>query len=135
MPLPFLDTNVFLRHLRQDHPLHSAKASAILRRIERGEIQARTSGIVIVETVVSLQRGDKQPRPLIAAALLELLSLPGIVLPGKTLYTAAFDLYLTSALGFADWYHVALMQREHIDEIFTFDEGFDRIPGVTRREE
>jgi predicted nucleic acid-binding protein len=31
MALPFLDTNILLRHLSQDHPDHSPRATALLK--------------------------------------------------------------------------------------------------------
>ncbi|MBI4496522.1 MAG: PIN domain-containing protein [Chloroflexi bacterium] len=134
MALPFLDTNILLRHLRQDHPLLSPQATAILARIEQGELQVRTSDIVIFETVYTLQRSYQQPRDRIAEALLPLIDLPGIVLPGKRHYRKVFALYRASALGFADCYHVVLMQRLGITEVLGFDTDFDRIPGLQRRE-
>jgi len=132
--LPFLDTNIFLRHLRQDDPIRSPKATAILARIELGELVVRTADTVIFETVFTLQRGYHQARPQIAAAVLPLIELPGIVLPGKRAYRAVFSLYQTSRLGFADCYHVVLMQRLGLNEIFSFDTDFDRVPGIVRRE-
>lgn len=134
MSLHFLDTNVFLRHLRHDDPVLSPNATAIFSRIEQGKIQVRTSDTVIFETVFTLQRSYKQSRDRIAEALLPLIELPGILLPGKTLYHQAFALYRTGRLGFADCYHVALMQRLGITEIFSFDTDFDHIPGVVRKE-
>lgn len=134
MALPFLDTNILLRHLLRDDPVLSAKATAILERIERGEIQACTSDIVVFETVFTLQRSYKQPRDAIADAVLPLIELPGIVLPGKRQYRRVFSLYRSSALDFADCYRVILMQRSGISEILSFDTDFDRVPGVTRRE-
>lgn len=130
----FLDTNILLRHLRQDNLILSAKATAILERIERRELQARTSEIVIFETVFTLQRSYKQPRDSIADAVLPLIELPGIVLPGKRQYRKVFALYRTSPLGFADCYHVVLMQQLGISEILSFDTDFDRVPNITRRE-
>ena len=109
MTLPFLDTNVFLRHLRQDHATLAPKASAIFVRIEQGDQQVRTSDIVIFETVFTLQRSYRQPRDLISAALLPLIELQGIILPGKRIYRRAFALYTEGRLGFADCYHIALM--------------------------
>jgi len=117
MANPFLDTNVFLRHLRQDDPILSAKATAILQRIERGELVVRTADTVIFETVFTLQRGYKQTRERIAAAILPLLELPGIVLPGKRAYRKVFALYRQGPLGFADCYHVVLMGRQKLQEI------------------
>ena len=134
MSAPFLDTNIFLRHFLQDDPLLSPKATAIFFRIEEGEIQARTSDTVIFETVFTLQRTYRQPRDRIAEAILPLIDLPGIVLPGKRLYRRVFELYRTTPLGFADCYHVALMERLGITEILSFDTDFDRNPGIKRRE-
>jgi len=134
MALPFLDTNILLRHLRQDHPVLSPKATAILARIEAGELRVRTSDTVLFETVFALQRSYREPRARIAAALLPLLDLPGIVLPGKRRYRQVFALYCSSPLGFADCSHVVLMQRLGINEIFSFDTDFDRVPGLRRRE-
>jgi predicted nucleic acid-binding protein len=85
--------------------------------------------------VFSVQRGCQQPRSLIAAALLPLINLPSIVLPGKRSYRDTFHLYENGPLGFADCYHVVLMQRLGSSEIFSFDRHFDRVSGVTRRED
>lgn len=134
MNLQFLDTNVFLRHLRQDDPILSPKATAIFSRIEQGEIRVRISDVVIFETVFTLQRSYKQSRKRIAEALLPLIELPGIILPGKILYRRVFSLYATGSLGFADCYHVVLVQRLGITEILSFDTDFDHIPGVVRKE-
>lgn len=134
MALPFLDTNVFLRHLRQDDPLFSPKATAILTRIEQGDLRVRTADTVVFETVFTLQRFYQQPRASIADALLPLIELPGILLPGKRAYRRVFALYRSTPLGFADCCHVVLMQRLKLTEILSFDTGFDKIPGIKRRE-
>src|SRR5205085_3728742 len=79
--VPFLDTNIFLRHLRQDNAFLSPKATAIFTRIEQGQLQVRTADTVIFETVFTLQRSYQQPRERIAEGVLSLLELPGISLP------------------------------------------------------
>ena len=134
MALPFLDTNILLRHLTQDHPAHSRRATAYLARIERGELQVRTADTVIFETVFTLQRFYRQPREAIRDALLPLLELPGIVLPGKRRFRRVFDLYIERNLSFADAYHAVLMEHLKLTEIATFDRGFDRAPGIRRIE-
>jgi predicted nucleic acid-binding protein len=115
--------------------VRSPKATTLLARIEQGELVVRTADTVIFETVFTLQRGYQQPRALIAAAVLPLIELPGIILPGKRAYRAVFALYQTSPMGFADCYHVVLMQRLGLSEILSFDTDFDRIPGIRRRED
>jgi predicted nucleic acid-binding protein len=134
MALPFLDTNVLLRHLLQDHPQQSARCTAYLARIERGEIKVRTAETVVFEAVFTLQRQYAVPKSEIRDNLLPLLELPGIVLPGKRRLRRVFDLYVDLNLSFIDAYHVALMQRLGLDRIVSFDKGFDRAPGITRLE-
>lgn len=79
----FLDTNILLRHLLQDHPDQFPRSTAYLERIEAGEVQARISNTVIFETVFTLQRTNRRPKEKIRDSLLPLLELPGIILPGK----------------------------------------------------
>lgn len=134
MSLPFLDTNVFLRHLLGDHPDHSPRASAYISRIERGELSAHTADTVIFEVVFTLERGYKQPKALIRTVLLALLDLPGIVLPAKDRLRQTFDLYVNLNISFADAYHAVLMQERGLDEIVSFDPHFNRVPGLKRTE-
>jgi len=128
----FLDTNVLLRHLLQDEPGQSARATAFLKRVERGELQVRLADTVIFEAVFTLQRQYRQPKDKIRNALLPLLELPGIVLPGKRRFRKVFDLYVERNLPFADAYHATLMEHLGLSEIATFDSDFDRIPGIRR---
>jgi predicted nucleic acid-binding protein len=134
MATVFLDTNVLLRHLLQDHPEHSPKATAFLERIERGDVQARISDVVIMELAFTLQRSYKQPKAQIRDVLLALLDLPGLELPGKRRYRKVFDLYVDLNISFADAYHAVLMQQLGIQEVISFDRDFDRVPWAKRSE-
>jgi len=134
MALPFLDTNVLLRHLLQDHPQQSPRSTAYLARIEHGEIKVRTADTVVFEAVFTLQRQYGVPKADIRDNLLPILELPGIVLPGKRRLRKVFDLYVDLNLPFADAYHVALMQRLGLRHIVSFDKEFSRVPGMTRVE-
>jgi predicted nucleic acid-binding protein len=134
MDVPFLDTNILLRHLAGDHPQLSPKATALLGRVERGDLTVRISDLVIFETVFSLQRAYRVPREQIVAALAPVIELPGILLPGKRQYQRVFELYTTTPLGFADCFHVVLMQRLGITDVLSFDTDFDRVPGILRKE-
>jgi predicted nucleic acid-binding protein len=132
MALTFLDTNILLRHLLQDHPVHSPKATAYLERIEQGELSVRTADTVIFETVFVLERSYHQPKPKIRDLLLDLVELPNVILPRKRRLRAAFDLYVNLNLPFADAYHAALMRELKLVEIATFDLDFDHVPGIRR---
>ena len=130
----FLDTNVLLRHLLQDHPTLSPKATAILDRIEGQGLKARISDAVVFEVVFTLQRAYKRPRDRIAEVLLPLIELPGIVLPGKRRYRQVFALYRSGSIGFVDCYHIVLMRQLGLKEILSFDAHFDHLPDIERRE-
>lgn len=134
MTATFLDTNVILRHLLQDDPEQSPKATAFLIRIERGELKVRASELVIFETVFTLQRRYQQPKARIREILLPLLLLPGILLPGKRGWMKVFNTYVDLNLSFADAYHVVLMEKLKLSEIATFDTDFDRVSGIKRVE-
>jgi uncharacterized protein len=134
MAPPFLDTNILLRHLLGDHPQQSPRATAFLARIERGEIRVSTADTVIFEAVFTLQRYYRQPKTKIRDAILPLIELPGIVLPGKRRFRRAFELYVEQNLPFADAYHAALMESQGISEIVTFDAHFEHIAGLHKME-
>ena len=134
MDLVFLDTNVLLRHLLADVAEQSERATATIEKIERRELRVRLADTVIFEAVFTLGRTYRQPREKIREALLALLELPGMVLPGKRMFRRAFDLYVDLNIPFADAYHAALMERLEISQVLSFDKDFDRVPGVGRIE-
>ena len=134
MPIPFLDTNILLRHLLDDHPEQSPRATAYLARVEAGDVRVRIAETVVFETVFTLQRQYGHSRAAIRDTLLPLIDLPGIILPGKRRFRRVFDLYVDLNLPFVDAYHAVLMDDLGLTEIVTFDREFDRVPGVTRLE-
>ena len=132
--LPFLETNIFLRHLRQDHVDFSPRATALLRRIEHDALKVRTVDTVIFETVFTLERFYKQSKEAIRDAFLPLIELPGIVLPGKRRFRQVFGYYIDQNIAFADAYHAVVMESFQLTQIISFDRDFNRIPSVTRVE-
>ena len=134
MSPPFLDSNILLCHLHGEHPEHSPRATALLGRIERGELEAQLSDMVVFETVFTLERSYKIPKIEIRDAILALLSLPGIILPGKRRYVRVFEFYAEYNLPFGDAYIAAEMERVGATAIYSFDRQFNRVPGIARLE-
>lgn len=133
--LPFLDTNIFVRHLTQDNATLSPRATAFIRRIEAGEVTVRTTDTVIFETVFTLQSFYRIARPQIRAGLEPLLKLPSIRLQGKRRYGRTFELYVSfPSLSFADCYHVAFMESQGLTDFISFDKGLSRVSTITRKE-
>lgn len=54
MSLRFLDANIFLRHLLNDHPTQSPACLALIRAVEQGKVPAWTSDLVLSEVVFVL---------------------------------------------------------------------------------
>jgi predicted nucleic acid-binding protein len=132
---PFLDTNILVRHFLQDHGELSPKATAIIDRIERDELTVRLSDIVVFETVFVLERAYKIPQESIASFVLRVLEFPKVLLPDKQQYRDVFALYTSPGRDFADCYHAVMMGRLGVDEVLSFDQDLDKLPGVSRREE
>ena len=132
--LPFLETNIFLRHLREDHADFSPRATALLARIEQGSLKVRTADTVIFETVFTLERFYKQSREAIRDAFLPLIELPGIVLPGKRRFRKVFAYYIDKNISFADAYHAVSMESLRLRQIISFDRDFNRVATVERME-
>jgi predicted nucleic acid-binding protein len=89
--LPLLDTNPLIRHLLDHHAAHSPRAHALFARIEGGAGRVRTTDTVLFELVYTLEGHYKVPRPEIRGVVLDLLRIPGIVLPGKRAYRRIFE--------------------------------------------
>jgi predicted nucleic acid-binding protein len=132
-PFAFLDTNILLRHLLGDVPEQSARASALLKRVEAG-LRVRITEAVVFEAVFTLQRTYQRTRQEICDNLVPILELPTIALPGKAIMIQAFHLFIQTPLSMVDAYHAALMAELGLTEIYSFDPHFDRVPGIKRIE-
>jgi len=133
--LPLLNTNLLLRHLTQDHSDLSPRATALIRHIEAGDLEVRTTDTVVFETVYTLQRFYRVPRAQVRAIVMPILDLRGIRLTGKHRYRRTFDLYVTiTALSFADCYHAAYMESANLTDLIGFDRDMDRVSTIVRKE-
>ena len=92
--LPLVDSNIFLRHIRQDHPDHSLRSSAYIARIEAGELTVTTNELVLFETIYMLQSFYHMSKPDIAAVLLPIISLPNLKILGKGRLHRALEWYV-----------------------------------------
>ncbi len=130
----FLDTNILLRYFTRDDEEKARKALALLQHIENGEEKVETSLPVIFETIFTLQRYYKAPRSRIKDLLLLVLRLRDLRLPAKNLCIAALDIFVKQNISYADAFNAIYMQSKGITEVYSWDEDFDRIEGLTRIE-
>lgn len=132
MKVQFLDANIILRHFLGDVAAQSEAATDYFRSIEKGEVRVRITDTVVFEVVFTLERTYSYSKAKIREGLLPLLSLSGIILPGKRRIRQSLDLYVNLNLPFADAYYAVQMEKLKIKEIVSFDRHFDRIPGIIR---
>ncbi len=132
----FLDANVILRYLTKDHPDHSARAFAFLRRVETGEIEATITEAVLAEVVHVLSSKTLYhfPRTEIQERLVAVLTLKGMRLRAKGTYIRALDIYATTNLDFVDALLVAQVEQTKDAIVVSFDRDYRKIPSVTREE-
>ncbi len=91
---------------------------------------------MLVESVqvLSSKRLYNRSHTEIRAFLTEVFDSRGLRLPRATLYRRALDLYAETNIDFGDALNVAHVERAGWASIVSFDQHYDRIPWVLRRE-
>ena len=92
----FVDTNVFLRFLTNDHPAQANAVRRILQRAVAGEILLQTSVLVIAEIVWTLESYYQLSRQEVKAKVLAIVNTPGLRVENADLILQAALLYTNS---------------------------------------
>lgn len=130
----FLDTNVLLRYFTRDDERKADAALALLQRIEQGEERVVVAHTVIFETVFTLESFYKVPRSLIRDLVLSIVTLHGIELANKSVYSEALELYAERKVSFVDAWNAVFMRANGLLEIYSWDTDFDAMPWLARIE-
>lgn len=115
----WLDTNVILRFLLNDHPDHSAKARALIGRAERGELSLHVPIYILCETVYVLE-SRTYTKSEVSDAISLFLAIPGIHIDNLPLVQTSLTQYRNMNVDFGD----ALLYSQCADEggtILTFN--------------
>lgn len=133
---PFIDTNVLVAYLSKDDPSKQAAAAALFDRIGRGELVVYATDTVIADCVyvLSSPRLYRVPRDAIADMLLTLVRQTGFQVSDRQTMTHALQLYGYANIKFDDAYIIASMSSAGSQTLYSWDKGFDRIPGIDRME-
>lgn len=129
----FVDSNIPMYVAGREHPLRGA-ALRLLERARAGELEICTSTEVLQEILyryAALKRRD------LAGAVYDLfVQLCPVVLPVTLADTdrARSLIVAQPAVTVRDALHAAVMLNHDIIQIATFDDDFDRIPGIERLE-
>lgn len=132
----FLDTNIFLRALLNDHPTFSPACQKLIQRIKKGELEAFTSDLVIAEIVFIL--GNKKrhayTKSQMKAVLIPLLSLEYLSTPSKPYWKTIFGIYVEKNIDFIDAYNAIVMHSQKSTHLYSYDRDFEKIASLKRRE-
>jgi predicted nucleic acid-binding protein len=136
MAYPFLDTDIIIRFLTGDDLAKQAAAAALFARIERGSTTVAAPVTVIADAVYVLHshRLYNKSRAEVATLLIPLVRLANVRIPQRRILLRALELYGQSASGFGDAMLLAAMESAKATILYSYDEGFDRVPGITREE-
>jgi predicted nucleic acid-binding protein len=133
----FIDTNVVIRVLTGDDTAKAEAAQQLLERLEDGTEEAFTSEAVVAEIffVLTSPRQYGMGRADAAARVRPILAARGLYLDAKLVVQRAVAVYEAhSQLDFEDALSVAHMESRGIDQIVSYDRGFDSVEGVARIE-
>lgn len=127
----FVDSNIPMYVAGRDHP-HREASRRFLERARNGEIEICTSTEVLQEILyryAALKRRD------LAASVYELfVRLCPVVFPVTLADTdrARTLIIANERATVRDAMHVAVMMNNSVEEIATFDDGFDTFKGIAR---
>ncbi len=135
----FLDANIFIyayykpkRQLTQKESQMKEYAKKIIASISQGKEEVITTVVHVSEIVNILKHG--MPLDQLITVIRGLFMLDNVKIKGVTreAYFAATELGDDLKLDINDALAVDIMRLNSLKEIYSFDENFDRIEGITR---
>jgi predicted nucleic acid-binding protein len=130
----FIDTNIFLRYLTKDDPSKYERCREMFKRALEGDIAISTSGMVIAELVWTLLSYYKVPKAEVVEKISVILGTPNLFIPDKNVLIDALILYARRNIDFIDAYNAVFMRYQGLHEIYSYDEDFEAVEGIERKE-
>jgi predicted nucleic-acid-binding protein len=129
MKASFIDTNFIIRFLVETPdtiPKKFAFIFSFFEKLERGEVKAELSHLVLFESFFVLKSFYKVPQKEISKKFLQLISFKGLHLEDKSIIQACLHLLLTKPIGVVDAYLIAASKSKGLKHIYSFDAGFKK---------
>jgi len=134
MERKFVDTNIFLRYLTKDDPSKYEKCREIFKKAMKGEIAITTSGMVIAELVWTLLSYYKVPKAEVVEKVTVIVGTKSLSIPDKHILGDALVFYARKNIDFIDAYNAVFMRYHDLREIYSYDEDFELMEDIQRRE-
>ena len=134
METAFVDTNIFLRYLTKDDPSKYEKCREMFKKAMKGDIAIATSAMVIAELVWTLLSYYKVPKAEVVEKVSVIVGTQYLTIPDKQVIADALVLYARKNIDFIDAYNAVFMRYRGIRDIYSYDEDFELVEEIQRRE-
>jgi len=131
----FVDTNLFIRYFTNDDPAKADRVEKLLDEAAAGTVKLITTEMVIAEVIWVLESGYSLKNIDVAPLVRGILATPGLEVINGALVARAVELYESAIIDFIDGYIAAVMEKQGITELYSFDrKNISRITGIVRKE-
>ncbi len=131
----FVDTNLFIRYLTNDDPAKAERVESLLRDAAAGKVRLVTAEMVIAEVVWVLESSYGLKSSDVAPLVRGILATSGLDVLNAPLVARALEHYESRNIDFIDGYIAAVMEKQGITELYSFDrKHVSRIQSITRKE-
>ncbi|MBO3808266.1 MAG: type II toxin-antitoxin system VapC family toxin [Candidatus Brockarchaeota archaeon] len=130
--MPLLENDVIFAYLNEHDPNHEM-AERIFGKLRKGEIRVEISSISLVEMEL-IYRSEKRENRLLKD-LAAIAALPNVEYVALTPDTTLASVYLRQTLNLTFFdSHYAATALNLDGKIISFDQAYDKVPGLTRIE-
>ena len=131
----FVDTNLFIRYLTNDDPAKAGRVESLLKDAAAGKVRLVTAEMVIAEVVWVLESSYGLKSSDVAPLVRGILATSGLDVLNAPLVARALEHYESRNIDFIDGYIAAVMEKQGITELYSFDrKHVSRIQSITRKE-
>jgi uncharacterized protein len=134
MEREFVDTNVFLRYLTRDDHSKYEDCKTLFKKAIEGKITLATSGLVVAELIWTLLSYYKIPKAEVVEKISIIVGTDKLYIPEKEMIADALVLYARKNIDYIDAFNAVLMRYNGLNEIYSYNQDFDTIEGIKRKE-
>ena len=131
----FVDTNLFIRYLTNDDPILADRVELLLDRAATGTVRLVTTELVMAECIWVLESSYHLNHTQIAPLIRSILATPGMEVLNGDLVGKALVMYELQNIDFVDAYIAAVMEKQGITDIYSYDKKhLSRVTTIQRKE-
>jgi len=131
----FVDTNIFLRYLTKDDPVKYERCREIFKKAMEGELSLFTSEMVIAELIWTLLSYYKVAKADVIEKVSIIISSQNLHISNRDLIADSLVLYGQKNVDYVDAYNAVFMKSHGLEKIYSYDEDFDVVNEMIKREE